>query len=97
MRRWIAGRPRSPSRRRGPGPESRQIRSGGLLRHVDDLKLRELLEPFLPEFDAQAGFLGTGEGDVRLDVEVLVHPYDAGIDAARHLEGPLGIRRPDGP
>src|SRR5262249_36234477 len=51
---------------------------GSSFRHVDDRRLGERLEPLLTQFGPDAGLLRAGVGDVRSEIEMLVHPDRAG-------------------
>src|SRR5262245_20353998 len=62
---------------------------GSSSRHVDDRRLGERLEPLLTQLGPDAGLLRAGVGDVRSEVEMLVHPDRAGIDPGRHSERPV--------
>src|SRR6516162_9458434 len=68
---------------------------GSSFRQVDDRRLGERLEPLLTQLGPDTGLLRAGVGDVRSEIEMLVHPDRAGIEPGRHLERPVAVRRPD--
>src|SRR6516225_218047 len=55
----------------------------------------ERLEPLVTQLGPDTGLLRAGVGDVRSEIEMLVHPDRAGSDSGRHLERPVAVRRPD--
>src|SRR5262249_39004018 len=68
---------------------------GSSFRHVDDRRLGERLEPLQTQLGPEAGLLRAGVGDVRSEIEMLVHPLRAGVNPGRHSECPVAVRRPD--
>src|SRR5215471_5302748 len=74
---------------------SRSLPGVCLFRHVDDGRLGELLESLPAQLGPDTGLLRAGVRDVRSEIEMLVHPDRAGIDAGCHPERPLAIGRPD--